>query len=229
MDELGKIVHRVTEKEGLMGGDICKLLEGGDGKLWMSSLQGISSYSPSTGEIRNFPFENGIHLREFTVRGGVAMPDGTLCFTGNDAFLTFYSPDMPVNTFLPPVVLEDLSVNNKSVKLGDGTGILDRLLNEEKTIRLRYNQNNLSISYKALNFINPNMNRYAYKLEGYDEDWNDVGGRSTAYYTNLRPGTYLFRVKACNNDGMWNEEGKELEIVITPPLWYTWYAFTRNR
>ena len=151
VDELGKIVHRVTEKEGLMGGDICKLLEGGDGKLWMSSLQGISSYSPSTGEIRNFPFENGIHLREFTVRGGVAMPDGTLCFTGNDAFLTFYSPDMPVNTFLPPVVLEDLSVNNKSVKLGDGTGILDRLLNEEKTIRLRYNQNNLSISYKALN------------------------------------------------------------------------------
>ncbi|WP_300910658.1 hybrid sensor histidine kinase/response regulator transcription factor [uncultured Bacteroides sp.] len=225
LDELGKIVHRVTEKEGLMGGDICKLLEGGDGKLWMSSLQGISSYSPSTGEIRNFPFENGIHLREFTVRGGVAMPDGTLCFTGNDAFLTFYSPDMPVNTFLPPVVLEDLSVSNKSVKLGDGTGILDRLLNEEKTIRLRYNQNNLSISYKALNFINPNMNRYAYKLEGYDEDWNDVGGRSTAYYTNLRPGTYLFRVKACNNDGMWNEEGKELEIVITPPLWYTWYAF----
>ena len=143
MDELGKIVHRVTEKEVLMGGDICKLLEGGDGKLWMSSLQGISSYSPSTGEIRNFPFENGIHLREFTVRGGVAMPDGTLCLTGNDAFLTFYSPDMPVNTFLPPVVLEDLSVNNKSVKLGDGTGILDRLLNEEKTIRLRYNQNNL--------------------------------------------------------------------------------------
>ena len=225
LDKQGKIVRRVSEKDGLMGGDICKLLEGGDGKLWMSSLQGISSYSPSTGEIRNFSFDNGIHLREFTVRGGVAMPDGTLCFTGNDTFLTFNSSDMPLNTYLPPVVLENLSVNNRPVKLGDETGILDKLLNEVKTVRLKYNQNNLLIDYKALNFINSSMNRYAYKLEGYDKDWNDVGERSTAYYTNLRPGTYLFRVKACNNDGMWNEDGKELEIIITPPLWATWYAY----
>ena len=90
LDKRGGVLRRVTEKEGLMGGDICKLLEGADGNLWMSSLQGISSYSPSTGEIKNFPFNNGIHLREFTYRGGVAMPDGTLCFTGNDGFITFY-------------------------------------------------------------------------------------------------------------------------------------------
>ena len=96
-----------------MGEDICKLLEGADGNLWMSSLQGISSYFPSTGEIKNFPFNNGIHLREFTYRGGVAMPDGTLCFTGNDGFITFYTPEMPMNRFVPPIVLEDLLVNNR--------------------------------------------------------------------------------------------------------------------
>ena len=208
-----------------MGGDICKLLEGADGNLWMSSLQGISSYSPSTGEIRNFPFNNGIQLREFTYRGGVAMPDGTLCFTGNDGFITFYTPDMPMNRIVPPVVLEELLVNNHPVQADDATGILDGLLNETASISLKYNQNNLSISYKALNFINSEMNRYAYKLEGYDTDWNYVGERSAAYYTNLRSGTYLFRVKACNNDGVWNEEGKTLEIVIAPPLWGTWYAF----
>lgn len=225
LDKQGGVLRWVTEKDGLMGGDICKLLEGADGNLWMSSLQGISCYSPSTGEIKNFPFNNGIHLREFTYRGGVAMPDGTLCFTGNDGFITFYTPDMPMNRFVPPVVLEELLVNNHPVQADDGTGILDGLLNETKSISLRHNQNNLSISYKALNFINSEMNQYAYKLEGYDKDWNNVGERSTAYYTNLRPGTYLFRVKACNNDGVWNEEGKTLRIVIAPPLWATWYAF----
>lgn len=225
LDKQGGILRWVTEKDGLMGGDICKLLEGADGNLWMSSLQGISSYSPSTGEIRNFPFNNGIQLREFTYRGGVAMPDGTLCFTGNDGFITFYTPDMPMNRIVPPVVLEELLVNNHPVQADDATGILDGLLNETASISLKYNQNNLSISYKALNFINSEMNRYAYKLEGYDTDWNYVGERSAAYYTNLRSGTYLFRVKACNNDGVWNEEGKTLEIVIAPPLWGTWYAF----
>lgn len=225
LDKRGGVLRWVTEKEGLMGGDICKLLEGADGNLWMSSLQGISSYSPSTGEIKNFPFNNGIHLREFTYRGGVAMPDGTLCFTGNDGFITFYTPEMPMNRFVPPIVLEDLLVNNRVVRADDGTGILSGLLNEAEVINLQYNQNNLSIDYKALNFINSEMNRYAYKLEGYDKDWNHVGERSTAYYTNLRPGTYLFHVKACNNDGVWNEEGKTLKIVITPPLWATWYAF----
>jgi len=225
LDRQGGILRRLTEADGLMGGDICKLLEGTDGNLWMSSLQGISCYSPSTGEIKNFPFSNGIHLREFTYRGGVAMPDGTLCFTGNDGFVTFYAPDMPMNSSVPPVVLEGLSVNNSVIRADDGTGILDGLLNEAEAVSLRYNQNNLSIDYKALNFINPEMNRYAYKLEGYDKDWNQVGERSTAYYTNLRPGTYLFHVKACNNDGVWNEEGKTLKIVIAPPLWGTWYAF----
>ena len=130
-----------------------------------------------------------------------------------------------MNRFVPPIVLEDLLVNNRVVRADDGTGILSGLLNEAEVINLQYNQNNLSIDYKALNFINSEMNRYAYKLEGYDKDWNHVGERSTAYYTNLRPGTYLFHVKACNNDGVWNEEGKTLKIVITPPLWATWYAF----
>lgn len=225
IDGQGYVDCQVTTEDGLAGGDICKLLAGADGNLWMSSLQGICCYTPSTGEIRNFPFSNGIHLREFTYRGGVSMPDGTLCFTGNDGFVTFYTPDMPMNRHVPPLVLESLLVNNTVVHADDGTGILSCLLNETPSIHLHHDQNNLAIGYKALNFINPEMNRYAYRLKGYDKDWNNVGERSTAYYTNLRPGTYSFQVKACNNDGVWNEEGRTLKIVIEPPLWGTWYAF----
>ena len=94
-----------------------------------------------------------------------------------------------------------------------------------ETIRLAYNENNFSITYQALNYIYATQNQYAYKLEGYDTDWNYVGERNSAFYTNLSPGKYVFLVKASNNDGVWNEEGRSLIIIVQPPLWRTWYAY----
>lgn len=225
MDNNAAITKVVMEKDGLMSNTICHLVEGADKTLWMSTDKGISSYYPADGSIKNYPYSNGIQVREFTLHGGVAMPDGTVCLTGNDGFVTFYTPEMPVNTFIPPVVLENFQVNNRPVAVGDESGILNCLLDNAKEIRLSYDQNNLSISYRALNFINSSMNRYAYRLEGYDKEWNEVGRRTTAYYTKLPSGTYEFHVKASNNDGVWNEEGRTLRIVIAPPLWATWYAY----
>ena len=225
MDNNAAITKMVMEKDGLMSNTICHLVEGADKTLWMSTDKGIASYSPVDDSIKNYPYSNGIQVREFTLHGGVAMPDGTVCLTGNDGFVTFYTPEMPVNTFVPPVVLEGLQVNNRPVSVGDDSGILNCLPDNAKEIHLSYDQNNLSISYRALNFINPSMNRYAYRLEGYDKEWNEVGRRTTAYYTKLPSGTYVFHVKASNNDGVWNEEGRTLRIVIAPPLWATWYAY----
>lgn len=122
-------------------------------------------------------------------------------------------------------MLEQLSVNNHPVKVGDESAILDKVLDGMETIRLAYNENNFSITYQALNYIYATQNQYAYKLEGYDTDWNYVGERNSAFYTNLSPGKYVFRVKASNNDGVWNEEGRSLAIVVQPPLWRTWYAY----
>ena len=76
-----------------------------------------------------------------------------------------------------------------------------------------------------MNYIYATQNQYAYKLEGYDTDWNYVGERNSAFYTNLSPGKYVFHVKASNNDGVWNEEGRSLIIIVQPPLWRTWYAY----
>lgn len=84
------------------------------------------------------------------------------------------------------------------------------------TIRLLYNENNFSITYQALNYIYSTQNQYAYKLEGYDTDWNYVGGRNSAFYTNLSPGKYVFHVKGSNNDGVWNEQGRSLTIIVQP-------------
>ena len=225
MDDDGNIEKTVTGEDGLMSNTICNLVEGADNTLWMSTDKGITGYSLEDGNIRNYPFSNGIQIREFTLHGGVALPDGTVCLTGNDGFVTFYTPEMPANSFVPPVVLEDFQVNNRMVSVGDETGILNCVLDYTKEVRLSYDQNNIAIGYRALNFINSSMNRYAYRLEGYDKGWNEVEGRTTAYYTKLPSGTYTFHVKASNNDGVWNEEGRTLKIIIAPPLWATWYAY----
>lgn len=103
--------------------------------------------------------------------------------------------------------------------------ILKENISTQKKIVLKYNQTNITIEYCALNYIFNNKNQYAYKLEGFDHDWNEVGNRRTAYYTNIPSGTYKFVVKGSNNDGIWNEEGTTLEIVVLPPLWKTWWAY----
>lgn len=225
LDNDGYIDRRVTDRDGLLSNTICNLVEGADNTLWMSTDKGIAGYSLNNGSILNYPFSNGIQVREFTLHGGVALPEGIVCLTGNDGFVTFNTSDMPVNTFVPPIVFESFQVNNRMVAVGDGSGILSSVLDNMKEVRLSYDQNNIAIGYRALNFINSSMNRYAYRLEGYDKGWNEVEGRTTAYYTKLPSGTYTFRVKASNNDGVWNEEGRTLRIIIAPPLWATWYAY----
>ena len=225
LDESKAIRRIMTVREGLLDNNICTLVESSDQRLWMSTVNGLIMFDPAKDEVRNYHRHNGIDIREFTLHSGIALPDGSLCFAGSNGFVTFHVEAMDKNNNIPPVVLEQLSVNNHPVKVGDESAILDKVLNGMETIRLAYNENNFSITYQALNYIYATQNQYAYKLEGYDTDWNYVGERNSAFYTNLSPGKYVFRVKASNNDGVWNEEGRSLAIVVQPPLWRTWYAY----
>lgn len=215
----------VTAGDGLLDNNICKLIVGRDGNLWMSTSLGIAVYNPKTGKIHNYERGNGVDVREFTLHGGTAMPDGTICFTANNGFVTFQPLNIQSNKYIPPVVLERLSVNNRTVVPGDESGILSGVLDDMSEIVLDHNENNISIDYWALNFVFNNMNRYVFRLEGYDTSWNEADGRTSAYYTNLRPGEYTFHVRASNNDGVWNKEGRSLRIIVRPPVWATWYAF----
>lgn len=225
LDESQAIRRIMTVREGLLDNNICTLVESSDQRLWMSTVNGLIMFDPAKDEVRNYHRHNGIDIREFTLHSGIALPDGSLCFAGSNGFVTFHVEAMDKNNNIPPVVLEQLSVNNHPVKVGDESAILDKVLDGMETIRLDYNENNFSITYQALNYIYATQNQYAYKLEGYDTDWNYVGERNSAFYTNLSPGKYVFRVKASNNDGVWNEEGRSLAIVVQPPLWRTWYAY----
>lgn len=225
LDESKAIRRIMTVREGLLDNNICTLVESSDQRLWMSTVNGLIMFDPAKDEVRNYHRHNGIDIREFTLHSGIALPDGSLCFAGSNGFVTFHVEAMDKNNNIPPVVLEQLSVNNHPVKVGDESAILDKVLDGMETIRLDYNENNFSITYQALNYIYATQNQYAYKLEGYDTDWNYVGERNSAFYTNLSSGKYVFRVKASNNDGVWNEEGRSLIIIVQPPLWRTWYAY----
>ena len=219
------IVKTVTKEQGLIENDICSIVEDSDNNLWISASNGISKYNLKTEEFTNYNSLNGIGVYEFTPHSGLLLPNGEICFSGNNGFVTFSPQELQLNSFVPPLVFTKLVVNNQVIEPEDETRILDTVLDGMEEIELSYNQNNISIGYCALNFVFARQNQYATFLKGYDKDWNYIGNRREAYYTNLSPGTYVFEVKASNNDGVWSQQTRKIRIIVHPPLWKTWYAY----
>lgn len=216
-------VEVITEKEGLPNNVINALIYDLSGNLWMSTNKGISSYNPRTKVIRNYGILDGLQGNEFKVGSVHRTADGMLLFGGSNGFNTVYPERMQDNTFVPPIHITDFQVFNKSVQIGDADSILTKHISETSAVSLEHDQNVFSVEFAALNYTLPEKNQYAYKLQGFDYDWNYVGNKRSATYTNLDPGTYTFRVKASNNDGLWNETGTSIQIRVLPPYWKTWW------
>ncbi len=219
------IVQTIGTREGLPDNNIYSIVES-NSNLWISTDKGISEFNTKTLQPQYYDCFVGSDRLEFTPQGGICLPDGEIYFSGSNGFLSFDPGALVKNYNIPPVVLTQLTVNNKPVQPGDESGLLARLPDDAGTLVLNYNQNNFSIAYCALSYIQHPQNKYAYKLIGHDEDWNEVGERKEAFYTNIAPGEYTFQVIASNNDGMWNRTGKSLHIIIRSPWWKTWWAYT---
>lgn len=228
LSEVSLATGKITtydEKSGLKDNQICKVVESNDNTLWLSSLNGISNFDLRTHKFVNYGKESGIHIQEFTVCSGMRLSNNDVFFGGNNGFVLFNPTEIITNPAVPPIVIENLFVNNKVVTPGDETGILEDNIMAQKKIVLSYDQANFNIEYCALSYVFNNKSEYKYKLEGFDKEWNYVGNRRTAYYTNVPAGTYRFVVIGSNNDGVWNEEGASITIVVRPPLWKTWWAY----
>ena len=210
---------------GLLNNNICSIVESENGHLWVSSITGITDINPENSECKNYTYDHVININEFSPKSGIMTSNGAIFFGGNNGIISFNPERLNINPYVPPVVLEKLFINNEQIVPGKSSTVLKKNLNFEKEIILKHDQSNISIEYCALNYIFPNRNMYAYKLEGFDPGWNDVGNRRIAYYTNIPPGNYIFKVKASNNDGIWNESGTSIKITILPPLWKTWWAY----
>ena len=209
-----------SQKEGLPNNSVVGILSDDEGNLWLSTGKGLSKFNPKTETFRNYDVSDGLQGNEFDgVKAYLKSKTGEMFFGGLNGFNAFYPEQVKDNPHIPPIVITDFKKFNESVKL-------DRAISATKEIKLSYKDDFFSFEFAALDYTNPQKNKYAYKLEGFDKDWIYSGNRRYASYTNLDGGTYIFRVKGSNNDGVWNEEGTAIKIIITPPPWKTWWAYS---
>lgn len=212
---------------GLSSSVIKSMEKGENGWLWIGTNGGVSSFNPETETFYNYNYLDGLQSNQFNPKASIRAGDGRLYFGGINGFNVFNPVAFTQNQNVPEVVFTDFKLYNKSIQVGERVGetvVLPSPLNNHPSIRLNYWQNAFSIAFAALEFTNPSKNKYAYMLEGFDEDWIEVGAEERqANYTNLDPGSYTFKLKASNNNGVWNEKAKQLEIEIQPPFWHTWW------
>jgi two-component system sensor histidine kinase ChiS len=211
-----------TEVDGLPNDTVLAILEDERGDLWLSTNRGLSHYDSQDGIFKNYDNSDGLQSDEFNQAAAYRGEDGELYFGGINGFNVFYPEDIVDNPYIPPVVITDFLLFNQPVPLG-GDSPLQKPVYQTSEIPLNYRDDFLAFEYAGLHFSSPQENHYAYLMEGFDKDWNYVGNRRFASYTNLPPGEYTFRVRASNSDGVWNEQGAALRIVIPPPFWQTWW------
>jgi PAS domain S-box-containing protein len=227
-DKQKKAFKRFTTTDGLPSDLIGAILEDNKGNLWISTNTGISKVTLSgnkshqTFVCRNFDKQDGLQDNQFNIWSNLKTRNNELIFGGIGGITVFYPDSIKLNTVIPPIVLTNFSIFNKPVSIGKNSPLKEHI-SQTKEITLSYDQSVISFEYAALNYVNNEKNKYAYKMEGFDKNWNYVNGERKATYTNLNPGKYVFHVKGSNNDGYWNEEGVSVKINILPPWWATWW------
>ncbi len=222
--ETGKFTHHYAEKDGLPDNAVLGVLGDNQGNVWVSTVKGLSRFDPRTETFRNYDMYDGLQGDQFSWHCHAKAPDGRLFFGGSDGLNAFYPDKLVRNPTPPPVVLTEFDLFNQPVKIGAKDSPLRQAIHAASSITLRYDQSVFRFQFAALDFTAPQKNRYAYKLDDFDRDWQytDATHRH-ATYTNLDPGNYTFRVRASNNDGVWNEQGVALHLRILSPWWSTWW------
>ena len=223
-----------TEKDGLPNNVVYAILEDRAGNLWMSTNKGLSRFTLSAVEgsavegqnaFRNFDVRDGLQSNEFNSFAYHQAADGKMFFGGINGVNAFYPEKITDNEHVPPIVFTDFLLAQNPVSFKTPNSPLEKPIAETEAITLSYRNNIFALEFAALDFAAPPKNRYAYKMENFQEEWIEAGAQRVATFTNLDPGEYVFRVKAANNDGVWNEEGAAIKITIMPPWWRTTLAY----
>jgi len=205
-----------TVKDGLTSNIVYNIQPDDAGNLWFSTLNSICMFNMNRRVFINYDGRDGIRVNS---EAGFKSHTGWLFFGGVNGINAINPSSIKENLVIPPIVFTDLKILNKSVVVGEEGSVLEKNIDLVDEIELPYDQNIFSIEFASLNFVNNEKNQYACKLEGFDNEWVQLGSVNEARYTNLNPGKYIFRVKASNNDGIWNEKGRILKITILPPWW----------
>ncbi len=222
------------QKDGLSSDVIYGILEDDRGSLWLNTTNGLCRLDPDRRTFTTYSVRDGLQGNEFNERACIKGRDGRLYFGGINGLSVVYPEEIQANRTPPPVIITDFRLFNKSVPIANkpvrssrpNRFELDQHISLTKAITLTHKDYICSFEFSALNYRQPEKNKFAYKLEGFDPDWvyTDYKDRK-ATYTNLPQGNYAFRVKAANKDGVWNETGAGIQLRILPPWWKTWWAY----
>jgi ligand-binding sensor domain-containing protein/signal transduction histidine kinase len=213
-----------TVSQGLPSGVIQCILDDRSGSLWLSTKKGISRFDPHNETFRNYDVYDGLQSNDFALNSCYEDDrTGEMLFGGSNGITAFFPEHIRDNPYVPPVVVTSFKIFNRPVPVG-ATSVLKKAIPYVESLTLSYRDSVFSFEFAALSYANSHKNRYRYKLDNLEPGWNEVGSKQRlATYTNLNPGKYVFRVQGSNSDGVWNEEGVSLAILITPPWWRTYW------
>ncbi|OGU66659.1 MAG: hypothetical protein A2W30_07315 [Ignavibacteria bacterium RBG_16_36_9] len=211
-EPLSQTFSHFTEKNGLSNNIILTILEDDHKNLWLNTANGITKFNLENFQFKNYFLPYRLSGNWFLQPPGFRTKDGEMYFGGVNGLIRFHPDSIRGNEHIPSIVITSFKKFDKSYPLSD-------------EIRLPYDENFISFEFASLSYISPERNQYAYKMEGLDKDWVYSGTRRYASYPNLDPGKYVFRVKGSNNDGIWNEAGTSISIIITPPWWKATWAY----
>ncbi|WP_375562201.1 two-component regulator propeller domain-containing protein [Bernardetia sp. OM2101] len=224
-----------TEKDGLpnniIHGVVCDI----QNRIWVTTSQGVAEIDPYSKTIRSYDMSDGLQSNEF-ISGSVFQEkiidkqtgeekQGFIYFGGINGFNRFNPDSLSYNTDVPKLVFTQFSLFNKAISPSDKNSYLEKAIPYTNEITLPYDANVFSIDFSVLDFIAPHKTRYSYYLEGFDKEWHFTD-RNFVTYTNLTSGSYVLKVKGSNSDGIWNDTGIEIKIIVTPPFWRAWWFIT---
>ena len=216
-------ITQFTIENGLADNSVKSIVEDDNGNLWLGTGSGISFLDTDKNQFTNFSKTDGVIGGDFNFSAAYKNKDGLISMGSTQGLNYFYPSDIKLSSFIPPVLITDFQIFNKSVSIDSDSPLKSSLFNTNE-IELSHTQNVFSFEFAALDYSSSKSIQYSYMMEGFDNDWVNSGSRRFVTYTNLNPGEYNFKVKSTNSDGVWNENFKQLKVVITPPWWQTPYA-----
>lgn len=211
------------ERDGLCNNFICGILADDNNDLWVSTFKGLSHFRVKQNKFKTYHAEDGLQGGKFSINSYYKSKEGVLMFGGINGLTSFRHEDIASNPYPPSLVLTDFRLMNEPVDIRSEDAPFREHISHVKEIVLPYDYSVFTIQFAALNYIQSNKNQFVYKLKGFDKEWNHVGNKNEATYTNLTPGKYVFQLKASNNNNIWTEDPLTLSIIIEPPFYRTWW------
>lgn len=222
-DRSGKFTN-YTMEEGLPDNQVFRVEEDEYHNLWVSSGKGLVRLNPKSGEMTTFRVTDGLPTEQFNYNSSYKDKDGTIYFGTIKGLISFNPSTFIKNNYIPPVYISNILINNREPKI-NSSGLLKQSVLYEHSLRLPYDSSNLTFDIAALSFISSGSNQYSYTMEGYDKDWTTITGSQKINYNKLPPGSYTFKIKGSNNNGVWNPRETVLNILVTSPWWFSAWAY----